>query len=359
MSVNGRRAAVFGVAAIALGTLVTLGLTEVTLRVLDYPSSSFSPWIRSDAFGFRLAPGISLRMRGPEYDVEVATNSLGMRDDEPGPKTGPRVLLLGDSFAMGYGVERGQLFADLLEKDLRIDVVDAGTGGYEIIQQPRVLAEYGPRLKPDLVLYALYLGNDLAQNDEWEVQADGTLRNRVRQYPVRQASEVKVVRLVRDFLYGVRQGRSEKAGEWLPFEGYLGLCEKNLGAEAVKDYAEAGEQLAALAAEARKQGLPLLVLMLPYRSMVEPDARSSLASKVPGLDERYDLTRPAREIGARMDALGIDHADVTPFLVEEYRRSGAPLFYPVDGHLTVAGQAAVARFAEPLVRERIGASPHL
>lgn len=359
MSARGRRAAVFGLVAAVLGTVATLGLVEVVLRVADYPSATFSPWIRSDAFGFRLAPDISLRMRGPEYDVEVATNSLGMRDDEPRPKDGPRVLLLGDSFAMGYGVERGQLFADLLEKDLGVDVVDAGTGGYEIVQQPRVLAEYGPRLKPDLVLYALYLGNDLAQNDEWEVRADGTLHNKVRQYPVRQPAEVKLLRLMRDFFYGIRQGRSEKEGEWLPFDGYLGLCEKDLGAEAKKDYDDADAQLASLAAEAKRQGLPLLVLTLPYRSMVEPDARASLAAKVPGLDERYDLTRPAREIGARMDARGIDHADVTPFLVEEHHRSGQPLFFPVDGHLTPAGQAAVARFAAPLVRERLRAGAHL
>lgn len=359
MGASGRRAAIFGAVAAALVSAVTLGVAELALRVVDYPSSAFSPWIRSDAFGFRLAPGIALRMKGPEYDVEVATNSLGMRDDEPGAKDRPRVLLLGDSFAMGYGVERGQLFADLLEAQLRVDVVNAGTGGYEIVQQPRVLAEYGPRLKPDLVVYALYLGNDLAQNDEWEVQADGTLRNKVRQYPVRQPREVKLWRLVRDFVYGVRQGRSEKEGEWLPFEGYLGLCEKNLGEEARKDYDDADRLLGALADEARRQGLPLLVLTLPYRSMVEPEALASLARKVPGLADRYDLTRPAREIGTRMEARGIAHADVTPALVEEWRRNGQALFYPVDGHLTQAGQAAVARFAAPLLRELLPADPHL
>jgi lysophospholipase L1-like esterase len=356
---SGRRAAIFGTVAAVLVTAFTLGVAELSLRLVDYPSSAFSPWIRSDAFGFRLAPGISLRMKGPEYDVEVATNSLGMRDDEPVPKKGRRVLLLGDSFAMGYGVERGRLFADLLEKQLEVDVVNAGTGGYEIVQQPRVLAEHGPQLKPDLVVYALYLGNDLAQNDEWEVRQDGALQSRVRQYPVRQPREAKLWRLVRDFLYGVRQGRSEKEGEWLPFEGYLGLCEKSLGEEARKDYDDADRHLAALAKEAGSQGARLLVLTLPYRSMVEPEALASLARKVPGLAERYDLTRPALEIGARMDARGIDHADVTPFLVEEYRKSGRPLFYPVDGHLTDAGHEAVARFVAPLVRERLAAGPDL
>ena len=41
-----------------------------------------------------------------EYDVEFATNRLGLRNDEVGPKRGFRVLLLGDSFTCGYGVRR-------------------------------------------------------------------------------------------------------------------------------------------------------------------------------------------------------------------------------------------------------------
>jgi hypothetical protein len=349
----------FAAAAAAFVTVLTLGAAEIALRIADYPPASFSPWIRSDTFGFRLAPGISVRMRGPEYDVEIATNSLGLRDDEPAKRSElgerPRVLLLGDSFAMGYGVERGRLFADRLEQILPADVVNAGTGGYEIIQQPRVLAELGPKLEPDAVVYALYLGNDLAQNDEWEVRGDGTLHNLVRTYPVRQPREIKLARLVRDAAYGVRKGRSEKEGEWLPFDGYLGLCERTLGAAAKKDYDDATALLGSLAGEAKKLGVPLLVLMLPYRSMVEADAIRSLERRIPDLNERYDLSQPAREIGARMTSLGITHADVTPFLVAEHARSGEPLFFPIDGHLTPAGHDAVARFAAPRIRDILGA----
>lgn len=354
-----RRGALFAAAAIALFSGLSLLGAELALRAVDYPPASFSPWIRSDALGFRLAPGISVRMRGPEYDVEIATNSLGMRDDEPGPKSAPRVLLLGDSFAMGYGVERGRIFADLLEAELGIDVVNAGTGGYEIVQQLRVLEQNASALHPDLVVYALYLGNDLAQNDEWEVRADGSLHNRQREYPVRQKSELKLARLVRDGLYGIRRGRSEKEGEWLPLEGYLGLCERTLGDEAAGDYDEAAELLGRLSQQAGKLGMPLLVLMLPYRSMVEPAALAGLERRIPDLASRYDLARPAREIGARMAARGIDHADTTPYLAAEHGRSGAALFFPIDGHLTEAGHEAVARFAGPLIRERLPGQPHL
>jgi len=327
--------------------------------VADYPPSGFSPWIRSEALGFRLAPGIRTRMRGPEYDIEVATNSLGMRDDEVVAADGASVLLLGDSFAMGYGVERPRIFADLLERELAVNVINAGTGGYELIQQPRMLAELGRRFRPDLVVYVLYLGNDLAQNDEWEVRSDSSLHNRVREYPVRQASEIKLASLARNFVYGIRKGRSEKEGEWLPFEGYLGLCERTLGEEAAGDYELADSLLAELASESRRLDVPLLVLLLPYRSMVEPEALASLARTVPDLETRYDLSRPAREIGARLAARDIAYFDVTPFLVEEHRRDAVPLYFPIDGHLTEAGHEAVARFAGPRIREALGGGRHL
>jgi hypothetical protein len=353
-----RGTALFGAATALLVTGLMLGLAELALRIADYPPASFSPWIRSDTLGFRLAPGIRTRMSGPEYDVEIATNSLGYRDDEPGApgatEDSPSILVLGDSFAMGYGVARPMIFPDIVEKLLPGRVFNAGTGGYEIVQQPRVLAELAPRVKPDLVVYALYLGNDLAQNDEWEVRSDGTLHNRKRVYPVRQAGEIKLVRLVRDSIYGVRQGRSEKEGEWLPFEGYLGLCEREPGAEAIKDFEEAGRLLEELQAKARDLGVPLLVVLLPYRPMVEPQALASLARKVPDLERRYDLGRPGREIGARLRAAGIDYVDATPWLVEQIRREQAPLYFPIDGHLTEAGHMVLGVRLAFLVRERLG-----
>lgn len=357
MSASRRRLALFSVAAVVLASSLILATAEAVLRLADYPPAVFSPWIRSEHLGFRLAPSLHTRMTGPEYDVAVDTNSLGFRDDEIGPKKATRVLLLGDSFAMGYGVERGALFADLLERDLGIDVVNAATGGYEIVHQIQVLEEYGKSLAPDLVVYALYLGNDLAWNDQWKREDDGTLHSLVRQYPVRQPREIKLMRLLRNTIYGVRS--REKDAEWLPYEGYLGLCERNLGDEARKDYDDATALLGELARKVRELGVPLLVVFVPYRSMVEPEARVALAAKVPDLAVRYDLTLPRHEMDGRLAGLGIDHADATPFLADWHERERAGLFFPVDGHLTVEGHRAMAAFLEPLLRKRISPVRHL
>jgi len=353
------RVALFSAVAIVLASLLGLALAETALRLADYPRASFSPWIRSEHLGFRLAPNLKTRMSGPEYDVAVETDSMGFRDDEIGSKTRTRILLLGDSFAMGYGVARGEIFADRIERDLGADVVDAATGGYEIVHQVQLLEEYGKSLTPDLVLYALYLGNDLAWNDQWRRGDDGSLRSLVREYPLRQPREIKLLSLLRGFVYGVRSKSKEKDGEWLPFEGYLGLCERELAEEARKDYSEATALLGEMAAQVRELGVPFFVVLVPYRSMVEPEARASLKKKIPDLDSRYDLTRPAREMDARLTGLGIDHADSTQFLGEHGGLGGSGLYFPIDGHLTPEGHRVMAEFLEPLLEKRLARAADL
>ena len=110
MSASRCRRALFGAVAVVLVTVASLAAVEVALRGIDYPPAAFSPWIRSADFGFRLAPNIAMRMRGPEYDVEIATNSLGMRDEEPRPKAGRPIVLLhlttSPMRAIGHSVAR-------------------------------------------------------------------------------------------------------------------------------------------------------------------------------------------------------------------------------------------------------------
>src|SRR3989338_7088916 len=91
---------------ILISIVLTLCLAEGVLCVANYPKQSWSPWIEDPHTGFHYAPLLDQRMVTEEYDVSIVTNEAGFRDDPIGPKKGKRVLLLGDSFAFGYGVDR-------------------------------------------------------------------------------------------------------------------------------------------------------------------------------------------------------------------------------------------------------------
>jgi lysophospholipase L1-like esterase len=101
-----------------------------------------------------------------EFSYPVRINSSGMRDEEiaarrPGEF---RIAVLGDSFVWGVGVADGERFTERLEaKDPALNVLNFGVTGFSpvqyLLQLDKVLA-----LKPDFVIAALCLGNDLSDN---------------------------------------------------------------------------------------------------------------------------------------------------------------------------------------------------
>jgi lysophospholipase L1-like esterase len=107
--------------------------------------------------------------------IRIQTNSLGYRDREPPDVEDPRkpgVLFLGDSFTWGDEVAAEDRFTDLLEASCgslcdrlpRIRAINKGTIGYGTAQS---LLDYllarGER-PFDVVILALYSGNDLTDN---------------------------------------------------------------------------------------------------------------------------------------------------------------------------------------------------
>lgn len=122
-----------------------------------------------------LRPGFRGRYVHPEFPgLRVEINALGMRDrPEEGvlPAAGDAVVLvLGDSFAFGTGVKLEETFQERLEaraaelttRPLR--VYGAGVPGYGQLDALAQLEEIGASLHPDVVVEALYEGNDLQDN---------------------------------------------------------------------------------------------------------------------------------------------------------------------------------------------------
>ena len=355
MSVAPRKA-LFAIAAVTLAVGLALGLAEAALEILDYPPHAFSPWIRMQDTGYGYAPSFHTRMkRLGEYDVAFDTNSAGFRDDEIGLKHGTRIVLLGDSFASGYGVERGEMFADIIEDDLGVEILNTAVGGYEIIHQVRFFQSRGGTLAPDLVVYVLYLGNDLSRNNEWTVASHGTLTSSVHKFPVRTAHPIRLQMLYKQVRYAANMRDEQARGEWEPWPDYLLSAERAPSVEAAQDYHEAEMLLHQLNEEVRAVGAKLFVVMVPYRQMVEQQAYERLKSRTTDFDARYDLTLPARKTTEILDRLGIDHFDLTPAFRAHFEQGGGPLFFPVDGHLNVEGNALTAQILEPVLRVQLTA----
>ena len=124
--------------------------------------------------GWTKQPGATADRSTAEFDVTFEINSRGLRDDAmpsiEKKENSFRVLMLGDSFVLGYTVDREDLFVDLLEgywrsEQRRVEVINAGTEGYSTDQEVVWFQEYGVEYDPDLVLLFPY-ENDIYWNGQ-------------------------------------------------------------------------------------------------------------------------------------------------------------------------------------------------
>ena len=113
---------------------------------------------------YRLTPGFDMTLGDDRYRID----SLGLRGGEVTSRAGrpgSRIVVLGDSFAFGLGVDEDETFAAQLEHlletdtDHPVEVLNLGVPGYHTGQELAWLARAGFALEPDLVVLLFY-GND-------------------------------------------------------------------------------------------------------------------------------------------------------------------------------------------------------
>ncbi len=159
--------------SIAIAAMLALLVFEGGLRLLGFgPPDTLNEFNAS--LGWAKQAGKSLTRTGKGFEATFEINELGLRDDPMSSPAKPaeafRVVVLGDSFTLGYTVERDDLFVDLLarrwnEEGRRVDVVNAGTEGYSTDQEVAWLLENGASFDPDLVVLVPY-ENDIYWNGQ-------------------------------------------------------------------------------------------------------------------------------------------------------------------------------------------------
>jgi lysophospholipase L1-like esterase len=118
--------------------------------------------------------GYTLIRPGSHYawqGIPVDINAHGLRGPEttfPKPPGTYRILNLGDSIVMGWGVREAETYGRRLEQLLgsgagerRIEVINAGVPGWNLDNALAYLQAHGLRYEPDLVVLDITLANDI------------------------------------------------------------------------------------------------------------------------------------------------------------------------------------------------------
>ncbi len=135
---------------------------EVYLRAFA-PQPMAPRYVMAGEFGIRTnMPEENYWHTTPEFKINIRTNRLGIRADQkfsdvkpPGVK---RIVVLGDSFGMGYGVNLEDSFTHLLGIQMEahlnqtVEIINLSVSGFGTAEELLALKHRGLKYAPDYVL---------------------------------------------------------------------------------------------------------------------------------------------------------------------------------------------------------------
>jgi len=353
--------------ALLVSALMALGVFEGGLRLIGLgPKKTLNEF--HDKLGWVKRPNSTTTRSKPEFDVTFEVNALGLRDDPMTSAAKPegvfRAVALGDSFTLGFTVEREDLFVDQLEhhwnaQGRNVDVINTGTEGYSTDQEALWLIENGDAYAPDLVLLFPY-DNDIYWNGQTEYFGKpkprfdhaGQLDHAgpfVEPEDGGAAKRWAVANLFDRLLGGGPQGHryqpaagtrpilKEFAPLVLPPEGFVtDAVGRTRGA------------LRALKTKCDELGARLVVAPIPSHSAIEPDYAALFGPGALGIDdsEAWLPDAPVETLLELCRLEGIDALDARPALKAAVEESGESVHFQQDWHLNPAGNLAFARFLD-------------
>lgn len=277
-----------------------------------------------------------------------------------------RVAALGDSFVFA-GVADADHWCARLERALGarraqpVEVLRMGVPGTGPPFYLRLWELEARRLRPDLVVVGLFVGNDFF--DE-QGRAEGW-RGALEQAAAASYS----VRLFRNLLRldvplvartpGASGARHDTGGFEVPGFAHddsrptfspgafaeierdrMTLCLESARVRFGMRLERVLRVLRELNAQAVRSGARLVVVAIPDEYQVDPDVARMAARAEGRVLASYDLDRPQRELGRALAAEGIDHVDLLPVFREHQARE--PLYVPRDTHWNRAGHRLAA-----------------
>jgi hypothetical protein len=163
--VRARRTALFTLLGFVLSTLLAVAALEIALR-LFYPQETLRPrWAYSPQYCFTVYPDVRMVHERPgRWRFVYTTNAQRYRGKLIPASSADRasfVVVLGDSYTFGAGVEDDEVYAAVLQRALGdpYRVVNLGIGGWGLTQEIRRYHDFGAGYHPRIVVLQ-FSGND-------------------------------------------------------------------------------------------------------------------------------------------------------------------------------------------------------
>lgn len=351
--------------------LFLFAVVEIALQVFYFVTAGdflfrrvALPLYQSEQFaGFMNRPNLSFDHHTNEFRARYYTNSAGFRVARPGieysvakPADTYRVMLLGPSFAYGWGVEYDKSFAAQLPRFLaergfakgrRIELINAGVPAMYAAPQRIWYEKIGKKYQPDLVIQFVYGSMAVSSSTapRFVVDGNGHLTEMALTVPQRWRERLKQLASV---FYGWRV--------WTELDARLNARTTEGDAPVIgagrelhqasrfdpggSEERDAIRFYELLAQTVRGSGAQLEIVYFPLSYGVHPRDESRwrhLGLKDVQAQKAYDAA-----FMSYLNERGIPGTDISHALRLAAAKDGQRLYYWLDIHWTPEGNAAAA-----------------
>lgn len=290
-------------------------------------------------------------------NVEINTNSLGLRGKRDYAKEKPngivRILVLGDSFAFGWGVKDEETFPAVWEaRHQNIEVPNLSVAGYGIDQMLMGYRTIGKDLKPDYVLISIF------PEDFWRATRAFADTGHAKPYfSISRESKLILHNVPTPPKFSLRYNQFPDLIEYNYLENFLLKSQlyrllkrfvlafaKRFGlvdCDSTIEWMVGRAILSKLIGEIREMNAVPLILIVPPETWLREDKATSLQKSM-------------MKVGKRKNVAVID---LTPFFVQAAKEHGLNRYYlEQDHHWSAEGHKLVADFTEnkwPIIFRKI------
>ncbi|OGR85918.1 MAG: hypothetical protein A3J74_11380 [Elusimicrobia bacterium RIFCSPHIGHO2_02_FULL_57_9] len=287
------------------------------------------------------------RWKRIEWDVTYKINSKGFRDFEYPQPSRNALVILGDSFTEGYGVEQFSAFPKELERLLKPEqppyrVYNAGLQGRLLRSYLRIYDQFFKNEKGlQLVLMGFCIAMDIESESRIQSRTVTVVKKSSLLYPIkRYLCEHSVL-----YNFIRRPARlSQTATHWLSAMGIMGAGpggdflaydEKFLPA-----WKHTAEIIDDFNVQLRKEGREFVLLLIPSHDQVY-DVHFKQLKKYSG--QKFDPFVFNEFMAVFCRQRGIKLLDLAPALKQAaLKQPDINLYFKTDGHWTAQGHAVVA-----------------
>ena len=375
--------------------LVCLLIIEVAIRIIDPQSDlrkkdlffQYEPFI-----GFEGIPDKKGTFANSYFNTTVIHNNEGFRDVDHSKKDTQnkfRMIVPGDSFTWGHGVENDQIYMKVLEEyDQNIETINMGGLGGDPQGELKVYTSRGVDYEHDVVLVGFFIGNDIEAYypepkktpPQWGYDSKGNFvlighmkskeevdairrkseerysptknrnfRSRISYWFTRHFQIFTFVGNHRKYYYDVLKGSLLYTKILKVFgidnkraHGFLNFSMENDSNDVKQGWKLLAGVLETMKSYVADAGAKLYVVFIPQYVQTSQSIFERSVRKYGHDPTKYDKEKPNRELAKLCGKLGIDYLDLLPVLKEE-TSMGNGLYYPRDGHWNVEGHRIAGR----------------